>query len=414
MSFSSLIDLLRSRAAGESGKPAYRFLKNKQQSLPLSYRELDERARTIAGWLAGQTTEGDRVLLLYPPGLEFLAGFFGCLYARVTPAPLPLPTARTGFEKLEMVQADTQATLALTTSELASRQGAVQWLRLEASDTIDAGFASEWKEKAAAAGELAYLQYTSGSTSAPRGVMISHANVLRNLESIDAGFRHTRDSVAVTWLPHFHDMGLIYGLLGPLWGGFPCYFMSPATFVQRPLTWLRAITQFRATHSGGPNFAYDLCARRVGEEEKAGLDLSSWELAFNGAEPVHAETLERFANAFAGCGFRHTSFYPAYGLAEASLKVSGGTKRGAPVLFTADASALARNRVEVAAEDSCEARVLVGSGQAGLDTKVLIVDPETLEECPPGIVGEIWTAGPGVARGYWRRPDETAETFGAY
>ena len=389
---SSLGELLRVRATEEPGRRAYTYLKDQSASAAITYGELDRRARAVAARLSGELSRGDRVLLLYPPGIDFLAGFFGCLYAGVIAAPLPLPGARGGLEKLALVRGDTEAKAALTVSELAEGKlggAGVGDLLVLATDRIEETPAGSFPEPAEPVNP-AYLQYTSGSTSAPRGVMVTHANVLHNLANIDDGFKHMPESVIVTWLPHFHDMGLIYGLLAPLYHGIPCYLMSPAAFVQRPLSWLEAITRFRATHSGGPNFAYDLCVRRIKPEERAALDLSSWKVAFNGAEPVHAETLERFSKAFASCGFRSSAFHPAYGLAEASLKVTGGSADAEPVLFRASVSALARNRVEPAPEDSTDTRVLVGCGRAGRDTKVLIVDPETLKPCRSGEVGEIW------------------------
>jgi FkbH-like protein len=411
--FSSLCDLLARRGAAEAGQRAYTFLRDGGGAETLSYAELDSRARAAASFLERNARRGDRVLLVYPPGLEFLAAFFGCLYARVIPAPLPLPGSRSGFEKLVLVKEDTEARLALTTAaHLAEGRAGLRELAWEAIDASNEGASAGWEGQWPAADELAYLQYTSGSTSVPRGVMLTHANVLHNLANIDVGFEHGPETVIVTWLPHFHDMGLIYGLLAPLYGGFPCYAMAPASFVQRPLAWLQAITQFRATHSGGPNFAYDLCVRRIPPADRAGLDLSSWEVAFNGAEPVHAETIERFSEAFCGCGFRRSAFYPAYGLAEASLKVSGGRKGEGPVIFAADAPCLTRNRVQEAVNG--EARLLVGCGKAGPDTRVEIVDPETLSRAAGDEVGEIWVCGPGVARGYWNRPEETKETFEAH
>ncbi len=412
----SLSELLEFRAAEGSCDAAYTFLKDGGGGDGFSYRVLDGRARAIAAWMQGRRRRGDRVLLLYPAGLEFLAGFFGCLYAGVIPVPLPLPGARTGLEKLIQVQQDTGAGLALTSSAAAEQlggAGVAEALGVQATDQIPDGFGEGFSPARAKSDEVAYLQYTSGSTSLPRGVMITHGNVLHNLANIDDGFRHGRESVVVTWLPHFHDMGLIYGLLAPLYQGIACYFMSPATFMQRPATWLEAISRYRATHSGGPNFAYDLCVRRIKPEDRAHLDLSCWEVAFNGAEPVHAETLERFAKAFAPSGFRRAAFYPAYGLAEASLKVSGGMKGKGPVLLAVSGEGLARNRVVAADPGSSGCRVLVGCGRPGRDTLVAIVDPDSQKQCASGEVGEVWVAGPGVACGYWRRPEETRETFQA-
>lgn len=415
-SASNLIDLLQRRAGEQPAAPAYTFLRDDAEPVTWTYAELDRRARAVAQWLSERSHPGDRALLLYPQGLEFLAGFFGCLYAGVIAVPLPLPGARQGLEKLALVGKDTGARILLTTASVASEKAATrsfaEGLVVQPADQIEPDRAEVWKGPAKIV-DPAYLQYTSGSTSTPRGVMVAHQNVLHNLANIDAGFQHTPESIIVSWLPHFHDMGLIYGLLAPLYTGRPCYFMAPAAFIRRPRFWLEAISEHRATHSGGPNFAYDLCVRRIPESERQGLDLSSWEVAFNGAEPVHADTLERFARAFADCGFRRSALHPAYGLAEASLKVSGGTKGAGPALFHADAGLLARNEAVAAPPEARNTRVLVGCGAPGLDTKVVIVDPETQVPCPPGKVGEIWVQGPGVAMGYWNRPEETQDTFQA-
>ena len=410
--FSSLCELLRQRAE-EGNACGYTFLREDGGALRLGWAELDEQARRVASTLARLLAPGERVLLVHPAGFEFLAALFGCLYARVLAVPLPLAVSRAGYEKFLPVLEDAGARLALTDrTHLAGARASLPAVGWETTEELACGGNAGWEGPMPEAEELAYLQYTSGSTRTPRGVMLSHANVLHNLANIDVGFRHGPDSVAVTWLPHFHDMGLIYGLLAPLYGGFPCYWMAPATFVGRPRAWLEAISTYRATHSGGPNFAYELCVRRIGPDERAGLDLGCWEVAFNGAEPVQAETLERFSGAFADCGFRAAAFYPAYGLAEASLKVSGGERGRGAVIFDADPVWLQRNRVREAVGGP--ARRLVGCGRPGLDTRVVIADPDSRRRCAPDEVGEIWVSGPGVARGYWQRPEETRETFGAY
>ncbi len=409
---SSLPGLLSARAEQDPDGKAYTFIKDDAEASSITYAGLEGQARAVAVHLAGQARPGDRALLLYPPGIDFLAGFFGCLKAGVIAAPLPLPTPRSGLDKLALVLRDTGAKVVLSVGEILEggleAAAAGTGVRLLATDKLGE---ADGFEAPAPAGDIAYLQYTSGSTSRPRGVMITHANVLHNLAYIDDGFEHTASSVAVSWLPHFHDMGLIYGLLAPLYIGMPCYFLSPASFVQRPRLWLETITRYGGTHSGGPNFAYDLCVRRIPAGQREGLDLSSWEVAFNGAEPVHATTLERFAEEFAGCGFRRQAFYPAYGLAEASLKVTGGGKGSGAAVFDADPAALARNRVAPASGPN--ARRLVGCGRASRETRVELVDPETSVLSAPGAVGEVWVSGPGVAKGYWNRPEETEATFRA-
>jgi acyl-CoA synthetase (AMP-forming)/AMP-acid ligase II/acyl carrier protein len=417
----TLVGLLGWRAQSEPERVAYRFLsEGGAQEERVTYGELDGRARAVAAALQGMRAEGERAMLLYPPGLDYVTAFWGCLYAGVIAVPAYPPHANRG-QRLESIAADAQAALALTTGRIleraASRPGpedGLRRLRWLATDGLAPDSREGWREPASLdEGGLAYLQYTSGSTSAPKGVMVTHANVLHNSAYIHQGFEHTPESVSLSWLPHFHDMGLLDGIIQPLYGGFPGLLMSPAAFLQRPLTWLEAVSLHRVTHSGGPNFAYDLCARRVGPGQRATLDLSSWRVAYNGAEPVRGETLERFAEAFADCGFRRESFYPAYGLAEATLKVSGGRPDSAPVVLTVRGRALEENRVVEASGDEDDARRLVGCGRATSPTEARVVRPESLTECDADEVGEIWVSGPGVAAGYWRRPSETEQTFQA-
>ena len=246
--------------------------------------------------------------------------------------------------------------------------------------------------------------------------MVSHANVLYNIEYIHRGFEHDSQSVAVTWLPHFHDMGLIDGLLKPLYLGIPCYFMPPAAFIQNPMCWPEAISRYKATHSGGPNFAYDLCARKISKilDRPKMLDLSSWRVAYNGAEPIHKETLERFTKAFEPCGFEADAFCPAYGMAETTLKIAAVRCGETPTFLPVDAAVLENNCIVEVLEGDRGARTLVGCGFPEFGTKVAIVNPESLTQCQPHEVGEIWVAGETVARGYWNRPEETEKTFQAY
>ncbi len=403
----SLVELLQQRATSAPERVAYRFLGDGEAGESrVTYGELDLRARAIATRLQHMGARGERALLLYPPGLTFIETFFGCLYAGVIAVPSPLP--RRNAQRLQAMIADSGATIALTNSALLSKlesiAGQLRWL---ATDNIDG--ADTYLEPELSPDSLAYLQYTSGSTATPKGVMITHSNVLHNSASIHQGFAHTPDSRALTWLPHFHDMGLIDGIIQPLYGGFPGILMSPVSFLQQPSRWLEAITRFQITHTGGPNFAYDLCVRRVNREQRAGLDLRSWRVAYNGAEPVRFETLQRFASEFRECGFRREAFYPAYGLAEATLKVSGGGS----VTCTVRAGALEQHRVVEADSGEDDTRTLVGCGQPGLDTEIEIVDVETSTRCDVNAVGEIWVYGPGVAAGYWNRSDETEAKFRA-
>src|SRR5215216_1237889 len=408
----TLVDLLRERGQTEPDRLAYRFLAGDAESKQITYAELNEHAQTIASILQDLGARGERALLLYPPGFDYVAAFFGCLFADVI--AVPLYSHRTNRTKrLQLIAADAQARFVLSTNRILETvdrsEAQLNWL---ATDSITPH--SQWQPNNPDADAPAYLQYTSGSTATPKGVMISHRNVLSNSAYIHYGFAHTRESVSLCWLPHFHDMGLVDGIIQPLYGGFPGLLMSPAAFLQRPLSWLEAVSKYRVTHSGGPNFAYDLCVRRTSEEQRATLDLSHWRVAYNGAEPVRNETLISFTDAFAACGFRPSCFYPAYGLAEATLKVSGGHPADAPVTCTLSERALQQNKVVEVATGEQNSRTLVSSGQSALATEVRIVNPGTLALSAPDEIGEIWVSGPGVAQGYWQRPEETEQTFHAY
>lgn len=429
---SSLIDILQDRAGEQGDRLAFRFLESGDVTgscIEWSYGDLHRRARAVAAALQEAGAAGERVLLLYPPDIEFIAGFMGCIFAGAIAVPTyppdPSRLDRT-LPRLRAIARDCQACFILTSTPLLAMAQAIlpqapelSRLRWLASDQPPEGAEAAWKRPAIGGDTLAFLQYTSGSTGSPKGVMVSHANVLHNERLIALGFGHDQSSSGVCWLPLFHDMGLLGNVLHPLYIGMPCTLMSPLAFLSRPLRWLEAISHFRATTSGGPNFAYDLCARKVSERERERLDLRSWDVAFNGAEPVSADTLDRFADAFASCGFRRQAFYPCYGLAEATLFVTGGEKSRPPISDTFDADELARSHVAPVAPGRAESsaaatRRLVSSGHALLDQKVVIVDPETCTPCAPHHVGEIWVASPSVARGYWNLSDESACTFAAF
>jgi acyl-CoA synthetase (AMP-forming)/AMP-acid ligase II len=291
-----------------------------------------------------------------------------------------------------------------------------QTMRWLATDNIASALEERWQGPGVSGDTLALFQYTSGSTAAPKGVMISHANLLHNSAYINHAFELTPDSVSVTWLPAFHDMGLVDGIIQPLYTGFPCFLMSPQSFLQRPVRWLQAVSRYQATHSGAPNFAYDLCVSKITPDQRRTLNLSGWRSAYNGAEPIRTGTLERFAEAFQPCGFRLSSFYPCYGLAEATLMVSGGFLQDASIRCTVQAPALAQNQVVEASVQQQNVRTLVGCGHAMPEckTKIVIAHPESLTQCSLGEVGEIWVSGPSIAQGYWNRLEETERTFRAY
>ena len=376
--------------------------------------------------LQSYQAKGERALLLYPAGLEFIAAFFGCLYAGVTAVPLPPPNTaqpQRALTRFRAIANDAQPTVVLTTSSILARiEGlfteapGLRSLKWIATDRITDELADRWRDPGATAETLALIQYTSGSTAIPRGVTISHGNLLENSAHISAAFEIDADAVSVTWLPVFHDMGLTNGIIQPMYGGRRCILMPPQAFLQRPVRWLQAVSKYHANISGGPNFAYEMCLRKISPEQRATLDLSHWQLAYNGAEPVRADTLKRFAATFEACGFRPNFFYPCYGLAEATLMVSGGRVQDEPVLRTMQSAELEHhhNGVVQHGDRRVNLRTLVGSGQAVAGTSIVIVDPQTRLACAADEVGEIWVAGASVAKGYWNRPEETALTFDAY
>ena len=420
--FSTLVDLLGYRAENQSEQTAYTFLQHgKIETDRLTYKELDQKAKAIATSLQSLIAKGERALLLYPPGLEFITAFFGCLYAGVVAVPAYPPRRNQNMSRLQALVADAQATVALTTTSLLTKiEGrfaqtpefkVLRWL---ATDNIASELAESWLEPEVMSDTLAFLQYTSGSTGMPKGVMITHGNLLHNDQMIKRAFGHTEGTIGVGWLPLFHDMGLIGHVLQPLYLGIPCFLMSPLDFLSKPFLWLQAISRYKATTSGGPNFAYDLCIRKITPEQRASLDLSSWEVAFTGAEPVRAETLEKFAETFKTCGFRREAFYPCYGMAETTLFITGGLKTTFPVIHQVSGRALEQNQIVDSTDKDSNIRKIVSCGQTWLDMNIVIVDRESLTRCQGDHVGEIWVAGSSVAQGYWSRPLETEQTFSAY
>ncbi len=421
---STLVELLRGRAAQRPEQRLYSYLVDGEtEGAGLTLAVLDRQARAIGALLQSGEASGERALLLYPAGLEFIPAFFGCLFAGAIAVPLPPPNLaqpQRTLSRLRTIVRDAYPMVVLTTSSILAKVESLfmqapelRRLRWLATDKLDLSSVQDWQDPGVTANTTALLQYTSGSTAEPRGVMVSHANLIENSAHISQAFELTADSVSVTWLPVFHDMGLTNGIVQPLYGGRQCVMMSPQSFLQRPLNWLRAISHYQATISGGPNFAYEMCARKVMSLQAGALDLSAWKVAYSGAEPVRADTLRRFADAFASYGFQPRSFYPCYGLAEATLIVSGGVLKEEPALFTTEVAALEDRRVK-ASNDHSNGRTLVGCGRAMADSKVVIVNPETSRECPPDEIGEIWASGPSVTQGYWKRPQETAFTFDAY
>jgi natural product biosynthesis luciferase-like monooxygenase protein/amino acid adenylation domain-containing protein len=428
----TLVDILRWRAQHEPQRVAYTFLLDGEtKQVQMTYADLDHQARRIAALLQERFVPGERVLLLYPPGLEYITAIFGCFYAGAVAVPAYPPRLNRSLMRIQTILQDARATVALTTSTILSSlhrrftdETLMQDLLWIATDTMIVGGEQEprsavrsvpaLRELSPDPEALALLQYTSGSTGSPKGVMLTHTNLMQNAALIQEGMSLTPDTRSVFWLPPYHDMGLMGGILQALYTGYPTVVMAPTAFVQQPLRWLQAISSFRATMSGGPNFAYDLCVKKATPDTIRALDLSSWAVAFNGAEPVRAETLARFAETFALCGFLPEMFYPCYGMAETTLFVSGGQASEMPGIRAFDMQALETGHAVEATGGQELGRPLVSCGYIRQGQDIAIVDPQTCNRLPPGTIGEIWVRSPNVALGYWGKAQETMETFQAF
>ncbi|AZD62817.1 fatty acyl-AMP ligase [Pseudomonas chlororaphis subsp. aurantiaca] len=399
---------------------AYRFLHNgRDEETLITFSELDRAARAAAARLQGHCRAGDRVLILLKPGLDYVIAFMGCLYAGLVAVPAYPPGATKTLDRLDGIIDDCQPTAALASGEdvptILARLGQAESPRVLDMATLDLALASEWRPVPVTRDDIAFLQYTSGSTGIPKGVAVTHGNLIHNSRSISRGFLTHKDSHLVSWLPPYHDMGLIGGILQSLFVGFGSTLLAPIHFLQRPLRWLQAISTYRGTVSGGPNFAYELCLRKIKDEELAGLDLSSWEVAFNGAEHVRAQTIAAFHERFARAGFASTSAFPCYGLAEGTLMVSAGGSKREPVIRQFHAGLLEDNVARLHDGQGSDAelrlRTLVSSGRGIPGQGPFICDPHTEQPLEDGRVGEICILGDSVASGYWQRPESTAAAF---
>lgn len=423
----TLLHVLRHHAAELSDRHALTFLLDGEtKEARFDFAELDLRARAVAASLAEHVSPGGRALLLFPPGVDYIMAFLGCLYAGVIavpaypPDPSPLRLKRT-LPRLQAIVADAGATAVLTTTGIAKMSRALFGLAPEfaeldwiATDTADLERAGDWLEPDLTADSIAFLQYTSGSTGAPKGVMLTHGNLLAQAEILRAKYQHTADSVACHWLPPYHDMGLIGAILTPLHNAFPTIVMSPMAFLRKPIRWVQAISRISegTVTAGGPNFAFDLCVRKSTPEQRAALDLSNWRVAYTGAEPIRPATLDRFAAAFEVSGFQPKAFFPCYGLAEATLLVTGADPGTGATRETFSAAALERR--EVAPPTEGDARELVSCGTAGDGLDLRVVDPETGAELSSNKVGELWVRGPVCAKGYWEKAELSQATFAAH
>jgi natural product biosynthesis luciferase-like monooxygenase protein len=419
---STLIDALQRQAAQQPDKIAFAFLHDGEEERgALTFGQLDRAARSIGLYLQHYSKPGDRALLLYPTGLEYVAAFFGCLYAGVIAVPAYPPKASGKLERIISIVDDSDAAVVLTVPEVGKRLASdflnlprLKSLPVLNTEVIPAEIEAavdQWQGPEILPETLAFLQYTSGSTADPKGVMVSHGNLIHNIGLMQERFGLDQNTVGVSWLPIYHDMGLISQILTPVYVGGHCVLMSPVAFIQRPACWLQAISKYRGTFSAAPNFAYDLCIRKVPEEKKRELDLSSLKALLNGAEPVRAISLKQFEEAFAVSGFRPEVMRPSYGLAEGTLLATTSEIFTPPVVrsFTAESLELGLAVEDLSSEP--ESRTLVSCGLGCQDQKTVIVDPNTLVSCPDEQVGEVWLASASVAQGYWNKTEQTRQTF---
>lgn len=414
----TIVDLFNTHLVRFPNKTIYRFLTNgEEETASRTFQQLYERSKVIASHILEKATPGDRVLLLYPSGLDFTDAFFGCLLAGVIAVPAFPPQGKRRIGRLETIVADCNATLIITTDEVYKKCHSwfsdevfseVKWLQTNVLTTIK----EVSKNVEITAQTIAFLQYTSGSTGDPKGVMVTHQNILHNTKLIQDSFRLSPKSIGVTWLPIYHDMGLIGNILEALCVGFELIIMSPTSFIQKPIRWLQTISDYKATYSGGPNFSYDLCVNQIQEEQLKELDISGWKSAFNGSEPIRLETLHRFVDKFEKVGFKEKALFPCYGMAETTLVVSSSKYTSVPNMLYLEKDKFHQGIISIHREEKKTNQIgFVGNGPVLGDLKVKIVNPETRQVCKKGEIGEIWVAGKSIAKGYWNREKLSQEIF---
>lgn len=404
-SYHSFLDILEDTVRHTPQKSAFTYLSNGILHESVTYSELVSEAKQLASLMQQQQLTGKRALIMFPSSISYIKTFLACLFAKVTAIPVYPPTLSKNLNRITSIMQHSSADVILTTSKLQNHVSKfniemprnTKWICV---DTIEFPPVNTYIQPDIHGDTMAFLQYTSGSTSAPKGVMITHNNILYNEEMIRNAFGNSRDSKILGWLPLYHDMGLIGNVLQPLYLGASSVLMDPLDFLQKPIRWLKAISEFQSEISGGPNFAYELCIKKIKDDEIATLDLTSWEVAFNGAEPIRSETLLAFSKKFKSAGFKMKSFYPCYGMAEATLLITGGNRAHDPIIKSFNFEKLKENKVVELSSPSTETRTLVSSGTTQLNQSIAIVDPITNELCTEGTIGEIWVSGRNVAKGY--------------
>jgi acyl-CoA synthetase (AMP-forming)/AMP-acid ligase II len=423
--FSTLIDAIEYNSAHDPHSAKYNHITfadgDKMNGTQIANQALDRQIKNVASALQKYGFEGERALLAYPPGLSYIIAFWACLFSDIIAVPAYPPFNEKLTDRLSSIAKDCEAKLVLTSEEIHTfirpmiekneQLASLKWI---CTNRFEENKVSDYKPPDINGDTLAFLQYTSGSTALPKGVKLTHNNILHNLEATRSICGYTSKDQIVMWLPQFHDMGLVGGMLQSVYSNFPLSFMSPLDFLQRPYRWLRALSECKATISGAPNFAYDYCVKRISDQEKAELDLSCWKLAGSGGEPVRADTLKRFSEAFSSCGFRPEAFYPGYGLAESTFFICCVPPGKIPRVIHLDAHALEKNKIKKVSADTTNCRPVVSNGIYVSSCRNIIVDPETLCTCEQDEVGEIWTSSDSVGLGYWNRAEASENVFKAY
>jgi len=424
--YKHIIERLQTLAKERPNDVVYQYIEDENtEPVKLTYAELEHGARKVASTLLQNCQSGDRALMLYPAGLEFITAFYACLYAGMVAVPAYPPRKNQKLNRLKAIINDAEAAVVMTSVKAAQ----VSKPLFEADETLSTLF---WVESdsfslsdaddvlvdeassSISPDDIVFLQYTSGSTGNPKGVMVSHANLMSNMEVIYTSCEYTPDMVGVSWLPHFHDMGLMAGVVQPVYSGTEVIFMAPAYFLQKPVRWIEMMSKYKATATAGPNFAYDLCVEKISDEEIEGLDLSHLKIALNGAEPVHASTLKKFSEKFAKCGFRSKAHFPSYGMAETTLMLTSVNVSDEAKVLSIDALDLQDGVITVHEHAVDATQEMVSSGHAWTDHEVTIVDQEKLNTLADDLVGEVWVRGSSITQGYWKNPEKTEEDFNAF